>query len=379
MGSSHDGARPQTRAPLRFGLIGCGRVAPRHAQSFAQIAETRLVAVADVIPARAGRFAAEHGTAAHPVAAYSDHRALLDDESVDAVSICVPSGLHAQIALDALDAGKHVLVEKPIALSLEDADAMIARAQERRRTLAVVLQNRYNRPMRQARAAIDAGMLGELHLGAACVRWYRPQSYYEDGWHGTWAMDGGALMNQSIHHIDALQWFLGDVAAVSAYTATRAHRMEAEDVGVAILRFAGGALATVEGSTVTWPENLEGSVAVFGTRGSIKIGGTALNRIVLWKVDGMLEQEAELLTSQLVDPPSVYGYSHREVIHDFAAAVLEGRPPGTPGSEARRSLELVLAIYESARRGCEVRLAPPAAGAQGAPAGQTTPPLSVLG
>jgi UDP-N-acetyl-2-amino-2-deoxyglucuronate dehydrogenase len=340
---------------VRFGLIGCGRVAPRHAQSFAQLAQTRLVAVADVKRSRADHFGAEYGVSAH-----YDYRALLDRADVDAVSICVPSGLHAQVALDALDAGKHVLVEKPIALTLADADAMIARARGAGRTLGVVLQNRYNHPMRQVRAAIDQGALGRLHLGAACVRWYRPQSYYEDGWHGTWSMDGGALMNQSIHHIDALQWFLGDVAAVSAYTATRAHQMEAEDVGVAILRFASGALATVEGSTVTWPENLEGSVAVFGERGSVKIGGTALNRIVLWKVDGMLEQEAEILTSQVVDPPSVYGYSHREVIHDFAAALLEGRTPGTPGSEARRSLELVLAIYEAARTGAEVRLAPAA-------------------
>lgn len=347
-GASGNGADD---TPVRFGLIGCGRVAPRHAQSFAQLHETHLMAVADVNAARAHRFAAEHGAEAH-----TDYRALLDRADIDAVSICVPSGLHAQVALDALDAGKHVLVEKPIALSLADADAMIARAAATDRRLAVVLQNRYNHPMRRLREAVDSGLLGQLHLGAATVRWYRPQSYYEDGWHGTWAMDGGALMNQSIHHIDALQWLMGDVQSVVAYTATRAHTMEAEDVGVAILRFAGGALATVEGSTVTWPENLEGSVAVFGERGSAKIGGTALNRIVLWKLNGMLEQEAELLTSQVVDPPSVYGYSHREVIHDFARALLEGRDSGTPGPEARRSLALVLAIYESARTGREVLL-----------------------
>lgn len=336
---------------VRFGLIGCGRVAPRHALSLGQLRETELVAVADVRSARAEHFAAEYSAAA-----YNDYRALLDRPDINAVSICVPSGLHAQVALDALDAGKHVLVEKPIALNLADADAMIARAESSGRTLAVVLQNRYNHPMRQLRAVIDRGGLGRLHLGAACVRWFRPQSYYEDGWHGTLSMDGGALMNQSIHHIDALQWFMGEVEAVTAYTATRAHSMEAEDVGVAVLRFAGGALATIEGSTLTWPENLEGSVAVFGERGSVKIGGTALNRIVLWKVDGMLEQEAEILTSQVVDPPSVYGYSHRELIHDFATALLDGRSPGTPGSEARRSLELVLAIYQSAQEGCEVAL-----------------------
>ncbi|MCC6166434.1 MAG: Gfo/Idh/MocA family oxidoreductase [Caldilineaceae bacterium] len=334
---------------LRFGLIGCGRVAPRHAQSLHQLHDAKLVAVADIKAPRAAHFAEEYR--ADP---YTDYHALLARRDVDAVSICVPSGLHAQVAVDALHAGKHVLVEKPIAITLDDADRMIEVAEATGCTLGVVLQNRYNHPMRQVRDLIDEGKLGRLYLGNACVRWFRPQSYYEDEWHGTWAMDGGALMNQSIHHIDALQWFLGPVRSVYAYTDTLAHRMEAEDVGVAVLRFAGGALATIEGSTLTWPQNLEGSVAIFGERGSVKIGGTALNRIVLWKVEGQLEQEAEILTSQVVDPPSVYGYSHREVLRDFVQAVQEGRPPGTPAPEARKSLALVAAIYESARCGREV-------------------------
>jgi len=336
---------------IRFGLIGCGRVAPRHALSLSQLHETELVAVADVKASRAEYFADKYHADAH-----FDYHSLLDRPDIDAVTICVPSGLHAQVALDALDAGKHVLVEKPIALSLEDANRMIAAADARGLKLGVVLQNRYNSPMQQVRKLIDEGGLGELNLGAATVRWYRPQSYYEDDWHGTVAMDGGALMNQSIHHIDALQWFMGPVTSVQAYTATRAHQMEAEDVGVAILRFANGALGTVEGSTLTWPQNLEGSVAIFGEHGSVKIGGTALNRITLWKVAGQLEEEAEILTSQRVDPPSVYGYSHREVIQDFAQAVAEDREPGTPGREARKSLALVLAIYESAANGREVMI-----------------------
>lgn len=337
--------------PLNFGLIGCGRVAPRHAQSLEQVREARLVAVADIRADRAQHFAEEYRAEAH-----LDYCELLARSDVEAVSICVPSGLHAQVTVDALAAGKHVLVEKPIALNLADADRMIAAAREKGLTLGVVLQNRYNSPMQQLRRLVDEGGLGRLHLGNATVRWYRPQSYYEDGWHGTWAMDGGALMNQSIHHIDAMQWFLGPVQSVQAYTATRAHRMEAEDVGVAVLRFASGALGVVEGSTLTWPQNLEGSLALFGEHGSVKIDGTALNRITLWKVAGQLEQEAEILTSQRVDPPSVYGYSHREVIRDFAQAALAGRPPGTPGEEARKSLELVLAIYQAAATGREVVL-----------------------
>ena len=164
-------------------------------------------------------------------------------------------------------------------------------------------------------------------------------------------MDGGALMNQSIHHIDALQWLMGDVESVFAYTATLAHKMEAEDAGVVVLRFKSGALGTIEGSTVTYPENLEGSVALFGERGSVKVGGTALNRKVIWKIEGELEHERESLTRDQVDPPSVYGTSHKHVIADMIAAIRENRAPRTNGPEARKSVALVLAIYESARTG----------------------------
>ncbi len=329
---------------LRFGLIGCGRVAPRHAESISTLPGAVLAAVADINESRAHRFATQYR--ADPM---TDYRRLLDRPDIDVVNICIPSGLHAQIAVDALAAGKHVLVEKPIALSLEDANRMIAAAKVADRKLCVVLQNRYNPPMQDLRRLVDEGALGKLLLGNATVRWYRPQEYYEDGWHGTWAMDGGALMNQSIHHIDALQWLLGAPESVFAYTATLAHRMEAEDVGVAVIRFRSGAVGSVEGSTITYPENLEGSVAIFGEHGSAKVGGTALNRKVLWKVAGELEHERELLTRDQVDPPSVYGTSHHAVIADMMAAVLEDREPRTNGPEARKSLALVLAMYESAR------------------------------
>ncbi len=331
---------------IKFGLIGCGRVAPRHAESIAGLPGARLAAVADIRENRAHHFATQYGAEPH-----TDYHTLLAQPDVDVVNICTPSGLHAQITLDALAAGKHVIVEKPIALSLEDANRMIAAARDANRKLCVVLQNRYNPPMQDLRRLVDAGALGKLLLGNATVRWYRPQEYYDDDWHGTWAMDGGALMNQSIHHIDALQWLLGAPESVFAFTATLAHRMEAEDVGVATIRFRNGAVGTVEGSTVTYPENLEGSVAIFGERGSVKVGGTALNRKVLWKVADELEHERELLTRDQVDPPSVYGTSHRAVIADMMAAVQEDREPKTNGPEARNSLALVLAMYESARTG----------------------------
>jgi predicted dehydrogenase len=336
---------------LCFGLIGCGRVAPRHAQSLAELPGARLVAVADLKASRADRFAAEYH--AEP---YTEYRRLLERPDLDVVNICTPSGLHAQMAIEALQAGKHVIVEKPIALSLADTDRMIATAGAVGRKLCVVLQNRYNPPMQDLRRVVDSGRLGRLLLGNATVRWYRPQEYYEDEWHGTWAMDGGALMNQSIHHIDALQWLMGAPESVFAYTATLAHRMEAEDVGVAVIRFRGGVLGVVEGSTVTYPENLEGSIAIFAERGSLKVGGTALNRKVIWKVEGELEHEKELLTREQVDPPSVYGTSHRAVIADMIDAVTGNREPRTDGIEARKSVAFVLAIYESARTGQPVAM-----------------------
>jgi predicted dehydrogenase len=340
--------------PLNFAIIGCGRIAPRHAQALQSLEQShhlKLVAACDVVESRVYNYAQTYNCSS-----YTDYHALLENPDIHVVNICVPSGLHTQIGIDAAKAGKHVLVEKPIALTVDHADALIEACEQAGVTLGVVLQNRFNPPMRDLRALVDSGALGRVMLGSATVRWYRPQEYYEDGWHGTWAMDGGALMNQSIHHIDALQWLMGDVESVFAYAGTLAHRMEAEDIGVAVVRFKSGALATIEGSTVTWPENLEGSVALFGEHGSVKVGGTALNRKILWKVDGQLEHERELLMRDTVDPPTVYGYSHREQIIEMAMAVREGRQPSTHGREARRSLALVCAIYESVRTRREVLL-----------------------
>jgi UDP-N-acetyl-2-amino-2-deoxyglucuronate dehydrogenase len=336
---------------IRFGLIGCGRIAPRHAQSISELAHARLVAVADVIASRAERYAKEY-----QAEAYADYRRLLERRDIDVVNICAPSGMHAQMAIDAMQAGKHIIVEKPMALTLEDADRMIATAKSIGVKLCVVLQNRYNPPMQDLRHVVDEGRLGKILLGNATVRWYRPQEYYEDGWHGAWAMDGGALMNQSIHHIDALQWLMGEVESVFAYTATLAHKMQAEDTGVAVLKFKSGAIGSVEGSTVTFPENLEGSVALFGEHGSVKVGGTALNRKVIWKIEGALEHEKELLRRDEVDPPSIYGFSHKAVIADMIAAIEQNRAPTTDGIAARKSVALVLAMYESARTGQPVKM-----------------------
>jgi predicted dehydrogenase len=340
---------------MNIAIIGCGRISLRHGQALRELQQQRdirLAATCDVIRSRAEHLAQEFGGTP-----YTDYREVLAREDVDIVSVCVPSGLHVAIGQDAARAGKHVLIEKPIALTLEDADALIQTCHEAGVTLSVVLQNRFNPPMRDLHRLVKSGALGRIYLSNVTVRWYRPQSYYDDGWHGTWAMDGGVFMNQAIHHIDALLWLMGKPVSVTAYTATLAHQMEAEDVGVALIKFASGALASIEASTLTYPQNLEGSIALFGERGSVKVGGTALNRKEFWKIEGMIEKEREILMSEAVDPPSVYGYSHREQIADLLDAIAEQRSPATPGSEARRSVELVLAIYQSAREGREVHLA----------------------
>jgi len=239
-----------------------------------------------------------------------------------------------------------------MALNPVDADKMIQASKATGRKLCVVLQNRYNPPMQDLYNLIRSKQIGAVLLGSVTVRWYRPQEYYEDGWHGTKAMDGGALMNQSIHHIDALQWLIGEpVESVVAYTGTMVHKMESEDVGIALLKFRGGTLATVEGSTITYPQNLEASVALFGEKGSVKVGGTALNRKVFWKVKDQLEHEQELLTHESIDPPTVYGESHKHVIKDMLDAIAADRQPLTNGEEGKKSVVIVSAMYESAGSG----------------------------
>ncbi|MAS35800.1 MAG: oxidoreductase [Anaerolineaceae bacterium] len=332
---------------LRFGLIGCGRIAPHHARAIQGLPGAELTAVVDVIEERAYRFADDYGAEPH-----LDYQEMLRRPDIDVVSICTPSGMHAQMAIDAARAGKHIIVEKPMALSLADADAMIAEAKANHVKLCVAFQNRYNPPIQDLRAAVQAGKLGRRLLGNATVRWYRTQEYYNDGWHGTWAMDGGALMNQSIHHVDALVWLMGEpVESVFAYSATLAHEMEAEDTVVVALRFASGALGSIEATTITYPTDLEGSVTLLGERGSVKIGGVALNRKEMWKIEGELEREAEILSENQVDPLSVYGTSHPHVFNDFLAAIREDREPFVNGTEGRAALAVVLGVYESARTG----------------------------
>lgn len=334
---------------VNVGMIGCGRISKKHVKSIDDNSGVNLYAVCDIKPERMDQYD-------QPKVKYQDYEKLLADPNVDMVSICTPSGLHAEMTIAAAEAGKHIICEKPMTLTVEDGRRVNAAVDKANVKLCIVLQNRYNPPVMKAKESIVQKHLGEILIGAATVRWYRPQSYYEDEWHGTKSMDGGAFMNQAIHHIDALQWLMGGkVKSVFSKTKTFTHDIESEDAGVAVWEFENGAIATVEGSTIVWPRNLEGSVAVFGATGSLKIGGTALNRQEFWRVSGM--EEIEESETENPDPPSVYGFSHSVVYKDMLDAVLSGRDPQTTGYEGLYSVALVNAMYKSSETGREVYMA----------------------
>lgn len=337
----------QNTKPLGFAVIGCGRIAPNHGQAIIALEEARLVAAADVIQERAEAFTQRFG--GEPYVSYEE---MLERTDIDIVCICTPSGMHAEIGIKAARAGKHVLVEKPMALSLKDADALIAACVANGVQLGVVHQNRFNPVIVRLRQAVEAGRFGQLNMGTAVLRWHRDQNYYAQApWRGTWAQDGGCLMNQTIHCIDLLQWMMGPVESVYANTATRMREIEAEDNAAAVLRFSNGALGMIESSVTIYPKNLEETLNIFGATGTAVIGGVAVNRIESWRFADGVDSEEAILAEQQADPASVYGHGHKPLISDFIEAVRTGREPAVSGSEGRKALEIILAIYQSTRTG----------------------------
>lgn len=335
---------------VRTALIGCGRIADRHAKLVTSLPEFTLVGVADVHRPKAEKFASAFGGNA-----YGDYHDMIETEKPDLVHVLTPSGSHARIACEALERVPNVLVEKPMALTLPDADAMIGTAERLGRRLFVVKQNRYNLPVVKLREALQAGRFGRLTLGAIRLRWCRRQEYYDqDDYRGTWAQDGGALTNQASHHIDMLQWMFGDVAEVFAFTARELVQIEAEDTGVVAVRFASGALGTIEATTAARPKDLEASISVLGEHGIVEIGGFALNEMKQWNFETAEEEDEEILTAYRTNPPNVYGFGHHEYLVDVARSITQGLPPRIDGREGRRSLELIVAIYESAERNAPV-------------------------
>ena len=330
---------------MNIAIVGCGRVARKHAWAISWIPEAQIIAVCDVVSEKAREFAASHGHSMFT----TDYCKLLDIPALDLFSICTPSGLHYEMADACMDAGKHVLVEKPLTLKPDHAFNLFRKSQKADTILGVVLQNRFNPPMQELKQLV--GEMGKPLLINASCRWYRPQSYYEDSWHDDFEMAGGVLLNQAMHHIDALQWLMGDVKSVFAYAGTLGHEIESPDTVVAMILFKNGAFGTLEASTITWPQNIESSVTVFSERGSVKVGGTALNRIEFKAVG-----DAPVWRSLHPDPQDVYGEGHLAQYKEIINAILERRQPTTNAHEGLKSVRIADAMYRSAKTGKEIKL-----------------------
>ncbi len=337
---------------LKFGIIGCGRIALKHAESIVALPEAELVGVCDIVPERARAFAEKYG--AKP---YVDYIEMLKNPEIDVITVATPSDLHAPIGIAAAKAGKHVMVEKPMAMTLKSADELIAACREAGVKLAVIHQNRFNKSIKLMRTALNDGRFGKLTHGQATVRWNRDDNYYAQApWRGTKLQDGGVLMNQSIHNIDLLQWMFGPVESVFGYTTTMLRKIEMEDIGVAVLKFKSGALGIIEAASTIYPKNIEETLNVFGETGSVMVGGIAVNRIETWEFQDSEQEKAEIFASQENDPPNVYGFGHREIILDMIQAIWEDRPPAVPGEEGRKALEIILSIYKCQETGMPVVL-----------------------
>lgn len=339
---------------IKFGILGCGRIAKRHSDLLGgnHIKDATLVAVCDPIRERADALAAKFG-----VPAYYDIDSFLASGNIDAVSVLTPSGMHPEHTVACAKAGKHVVVEKPMALRLQDADTMIHACDEAGVKLFVVKQNRFNVPVVKAREALDEGRFGRLILGTVRVRWCRDQAYYDqDKWRGTWAYDGGVLTNQASHHVDMLEWFFGDVVSVHARAITALAKIETEDTAVATLKFSNGALGIIEATTAVRPNDLEGSLSILGETGTVEIAGFAVNQIRHWRFAKELPSDADVMEKFSVNPPNVYGFGHQAYYQHVVDCLVNQRAALVDGLEGRKSLELISALYESIETGQEVSL-----------------------
>jgi len=282
---------------------------------------------------------------------------MMQNQSIDVVSILTESGLHAKHVINLAKYGKHIIVEKPMALTLEDADQMINVCDENNCKLFIIKQNRFNVPVLKLRQALESGRFGKLVLGTVRVRWARPQSYYDqDSWRGTWALDGGVLTNQASHHIDMLEWMMGDVVSVFAKANTSLVNIEAEDTAVVTLKFKNGALGIIEATTAARPHDLEGSISILGEKGSVVISGFAVNKMQTWSFEQKLEDDQDVLEKYSVNPPNVYGFGHQAYYEHVVDSITNNKKQLVDGTSGKKSLELIIAIYNSIESGKEVLL-----------------------
>ncbi|MCS0790796.1 Gfo/Idh/MocA family oxidoreductase [Cytobacillus firmus] len=329
---------------INFAIVGCGHIAKKHVEAIHNAEGARFVAVCDTDPKKVAEF-----TEAYGVEGYTQLSELLKNPDIDVVNICTPSGYHAPIAVEAANAKKHIVVEKPIALTLEDTDAIINACKENQVKLSVVHPNRFRPVMMELKKVMDEKRLGKLSHANATVRWNRNQEYYNQAaWRGTKSLDGGVLMNQAIHNLDLVLWLMGDVEEVFSMEATRLRNIESEDVSTGVIRFKNGALGVIEAATTIYPSNLEETISVFGETGTIKIGGKTASLVEHWNVKEMPEDEVEKIIQTVKQDP-IGKPGHQCIIEDMVQAIKENREPVVTGLDGRKALELVLALYESAR------------------------------
>ena len=343
---------------MRYALIGCGRIATNHMKA-AVNNQLEISAVCDVVPEHMEALLAKHELQNDmSILRYTDYRSMIQEVKPDLVSIATESGIHAEIALFCIDHGVHVIIEKPMAMSISDANEIIRHSEEKHVKVSACHQNRFNIAVQEMRHALETGRFGRLSHGSIHVRWNRNQGYYDQApWRGTWAQDGGALMNQCIHGIDLLRWtFGGEIEEVYGQTRQQFHDyLEAEDVGMAVVKFKNGAIATIEGTTNVYPKNLEETLYIFGEKGTVKIGGTSTNNIDVW--DFADESEADTKNKGLQEETSnVYGNGHTSLFADMIDAIQNDRKPYVDAYAGRDALELVLAIYKSQKEGHAVKL-----------------------
>jgi len=344
---------------MKYALIGCGRISTNHIKA-AVNNKLEIVAVCDIIPENMESVLAKHGLEGDKsIKRYTDYKKLVSENpDIELISIATESGIHAEIALYCIDHGINVIIEKPMAMSLADADKIIKLSEEKHVKVSACHQNRFNIAVQKMRNALESGRFGKLSHGSIHVRWNRNKDYYDQApWRGTWAQDGGALMNQCIHGIDLLRWTFGDEVE-EVYGQTRQqfhHYLEAEDIGMAVVKFKNGAIATIEGTTNVYPQNLEETLYVFGEKGTVKIGGKSTNNIDVW--DFADETDADADNKGLKEATSnVYGNGHTSLFADMMDAIKTDRAPYVDAQAGRNALELVLAIYKSQKTGQPVKL-----------------------
>lgn len=341
---------------MRCVLVGCGRIARKHAEIISSQTYDlfSLVAVCDIKKERASSFGDEYN-----VPFFTDmHEMMLSvGDNVDMVCVLTESGSHAEIVIELSKYGKHILVEKPMALRLEDASNMISACDSAGCRLFVVKQNRFNLPVLKMREALEHGRFGKLVMGTVRVRWCRTQEYYDmDAWRGTWMHDGGVLANQASHHIDLLEWMMGEVDSVFAKSRTALVDIETEDTAVVVLKFKNGAIGIVEATTATRPKDLEGSISILGETGTVEIGGFAVNELKTWNFEDSMSDDIDVYEKYSTNPPNVYGFGHKAYYEHIYDCIENDKQHLVDGEEGKKSLKLISAIYQSIESGKEVFL-----------------------